>query len=407
MVPLPLTALFVDMDSYFASVEQHLRPELRGKAVGVAPVMAESSCCIAASYEAKAFGVRTGTGISEARQLCKGIEIVEARPNLYVDYHHQIINVVESCIHVDEVLSIDEMVCWLPLNWRERDFVEGIGQQIKHRLTETFSPWIRASVGAAPNGWLAKIASAQNKPNGLTIWEDEKDLPTALFELSLTDLYGVGRNMEVRLHAHGIHSISQLYDLSESQLRRVWGNVEGGRLWHKLRGISIASQENRKRTLGHSHVLSPELRPPEKAVTVLHKLVQKAAHRMRNQGLLTGRLSIHVRFINRTSWQNEVSFQETSDSLFFAKITSRLWQERPKSAPDILKLGITFSKLAERGNYTPSLFQEYDPNNDRVSQVLDAVTAKHGKDALYIATSHEARQAAPTRIAFNHIPEVD
>ncbi|MDB4409019.1 hypothetical protein N9165_03040, partial [Akkermansiaceae bacterium] len=87
----PLRSLFLDMDSYFASVEQHLQPHLRGRPVGVAPMLVESTCCIAASYEAKAFGVKTGTRVSDARVMCPGIEIVEARPPLYVDVHHRII----------------------------------------------------------------------------------------------------------------------------------------------------------------------------------------------------------------------------------------------------------------------------------------------------------------------------
>lgn len=115
----PLTALFVDCDSYFASVEQHLDPALRGRPVGVAPVMAESSCCIAASYEAKAYGVKTGTRISDARIMCPGIVIVESKPPEYIRYHHQIIAAVEDCIHVEAVLSIDEMWAWLPYNLRE------------------------------------------------------------------------------------------------------------------------------------------------------------------------------------------------------------------------------------------------------------------------------------------------
>ena len=103
-MPKPLTALFVDCDSYFASVEQHLDPALRGRPVGVAPVMAESSCCIAASYEAKAFGVKTGTRISDARVMCPGIAIVESKPPEYIRYHHRIIEAVEDCIHIEAVL---------------------------------------------------------------------------------------------------------------------------------------------------------------------------------------------------------------------------------------------------------------------------------------------------------------
>jgi hypothetical protein len=158
-VSKPLTALFVDCDSYFASVEQHLDPALRGKPVGVAPVMAESSCCIAASYEAKAFGVKTGTRISDARILCPGIAIVESKPPEYIRYHHQIIEAVENCIHVEAVLSIDEMWAWLPYNLREPDTVEAIGRRIKETVARDVSPVIKVSVGAGPNRYLAKTAS--------------------------------------------------------------------------------------------------------------------------------------------------------------------------------------------------------------------------------------------------------
>ena len=87
---MPLRYLFTDMNAYFASVEQQHRPELRGKPVAVAPVLAESTCCIAASYEAKAFGIKTGTMVRVARQLCPELCVVEARPKLYVETHHKI-----------------------------------------------------------------------------------------------------------------------------------------------------------------------------------------------------------------------------------------------------------------------------------------------------------------------------
>ena len=92
---MALRSLYVDFDSYFASVEQQLRPELRGKPIGVVPVMAETTCCIAASYEAKRFGVKTGTRVSDARKLCRNIKFVEARPAVYVEYHHKLVEAVE------------------------------------------------------------------------------------------------------------------------------------------------------------------------------------------------------------------------------------------------------------------------------------------------------------------------
>jgi DNA polymerase-4 len=150
--------------------------------VGVAPVMAESSCCIAASYEAKAFGVKTGTRISDARVLCPGIAIVESKPAEYIAIHHRVVEAVEDCIHVEQVLSIDEMWAWLPFNRRDPETVESIGRKIKATVTREISPFIKVSVGAAPNKYLAKMASKMRKPDGLFIIENE-DLPQVLYEL--------------------------------------------------------------------------------------------------------------------------------------------------------------------------------------------------------------------------------
>src|SRR5471032_1057467 len=116
---MALRALFVDFNSYFSSVEQQELPHLRGRPVAVAPVMTDSTCCIAASYEAKRFGIKTGTNIGEARQRCPGLIVVEARPALYVEYHHKLIAAVDSCLPVAQVLSIDEMSCALRGPWRD------------------------------------------------------------------------------------------------------------------------------------------------------------------------------------------------------------------------------------------------------------------------------------------------
>ena len=102
--------------------------------------MAESSCCIAASYEAKGHGVKTGTRVSDARQMSPDITIVEARPPLYVDLHHKLVAAVESCIHVEKVLSIDEMWCWLPYNLREPEVTLEIAARIKTAIRDQVSP---------------------------------------------------------------------------------------------------------------------------------------------------------------------------------------------------------------------------------------------------------------------------
>jgi len=110
---MDINYLFLDMNSYFASVEQQLRPELRGKPVAVVPMLAETTCCIAVSYEARRYGIKTGTRVQDARLLCPRLELVEARPKEYIRIHHQILRAVDTVLPVEAVLSIDEMVCKL------------------------------------------------------------------------------------------------------------------------------------------------------------------------------------------------------------------------------------------------------------------------------------------------------
>src|ERR1017187_7457416 len=128
---MPLRILYVDFNSYFASVEQQLRPRLRGRPLGVLPVMTESTCCIAASYEAKAFGIKTGTMVREAKKRCPDMVFVEARPALYVQKHHELVAAVESCTPVGKVLSIDEMACPLMGSEQQRSKALALAQRIK------------------------------------------------------------------------------------------------------------------------------------------------------------------------------------------------------------------------------------------------------------------------------------
>src|SRR5262245_57988153 len=129
--PTGYTSLFLDLNSYFASVEQQLRPELRGRPVAVVPMDTDSTCCIAASYEAKALGIKTLTNVGEAKRMSKDLIIVEARPDVYVRMHHQIVAAVESCVPVEKVYSIDEMLYKLTGRQREPENAILLARRIK------------------------------------------------------------------------------------------------------------------------------------------------------------------------------------------------------------------------------------------------------------------------------------
>ena len=408
----PLTALFIDCDSYFASVEQHLDPTLRGKPVGVAPVMAETSCCIAASYEAKAYGVKTGTRISDARIMCPVIVIVEAKPPEYIKIHHRIIEAVEDCIHVEAVLSIDEMWAWLPYNWREPAFVIELGRKIKATVAKDISPVIKVSIGAAPNKYLAKMASKMRKPDGLFVIEGN-DLPEVLFENKLRDFTGVGSKMEVRLHAAGIHTTADLCQANKQILHGVWAGVLGDRLWHLLQGDEIPDFVSDQKSIGHSHVLPPALRKPDDAWAVICKLTHKACERLRASGKLAGSLTMQIAFFRGVAWGPEIRFPETDSTLALMTALGKLWKERPDPRSPLIQVGVVLSRLCERGNYTPELFSSVvanamaagDEKQKRLDATIDKLRARYGRSVVYFGNVHDARESSPMRISFTHIPD--
>lgn len=400
-----LSALFLDFDSYFATVEQHLQPWLKGKPVGVAPVMAETSCCIAASQEAKLHGVKTGTAIRDARQLCPEITIVQTRPEKYVECHHRLIAAIESAIHVEKVLSIDELWCWLPYNLREPEQLTRIGENIKRAIREQVTEDITCTIGVSTNRWLAKMASKMKKPNGFLILEAQ-DLPEALYPLKLSDLTGVGRSMELRLHARGVHDVQSLCQLSRREMARIWGGIEGERFWMQLHGMELPELESRRRTIGHSHVLPPENRSPDKALSVVHKLTQKAAIRLRKHGCLAGSLSLHLKYVQGFQWVEELRFEHSDDSLHFAKAVRLLWKRRPEKKSPLLHVGMQFHNLLEQTNYTPSLFSQANPCRERLNKALDTIRDKHGVKSIFLGSEKDGWSAAPMRISFTHIPDV-
>src|SRR5947209_7981405 len=153
---MPLRYLFTDMNAYFASVEQQHRPGLRGKPVAVAPVLAETTCCIAASYEAKPFGVKTGTPIYEARRLCPGLVVVEARPDLYVRVQRKIVAAVESCLPVMPQPSIDEMYCRLKGPDQDPDTAVRLARQVKAAIAKAAGPWWPRRAAGGP--WATRTS---------------------------------------------------------------------------------------------------------------------------------------------------------------------------------------------------------------------------------------------------------
>jgi DNA polymerase-4 len=405
---MALHSLYVDLNSFFASVEQQLRPELRGRAVGVLPVMAETTCCIAASIDAKRFGIKTGTPVWQARKLCRDIVFVQARPSTYVEIHHRIVAAVESCTPVGDVLSIDEMACELMGSERKEANAIRLGKQIKQAIYDQVGEVLHSSVGIAPNRFLAKTASNMQKPDGLVVIRQE-ELPQRLYGLRLGALNGIGRAMEQRLNQLGIHSVEQLCNASRDMLRRAWNGVEGERYYAKLRGEDVTYAPTQRSSVGHSHVLAPELRDPVSALAVLYRLLHKAAMRLRHYGYCAGSLGLHLSYIKtgtgHAHWVDQARFAPHADTLKFNPVLAELWQRRPPDPGPLLKVGIVLTDLVEHSQVTRDLFDPED-RHEPLNTVLDQINQRYGPNTLYFGGAHKGRGAAPMRIAFSHVPEL-
>ena len=404
---MPLRCLAVDFNSFFASCEQQERPELRGQPLGIVPVLADTTCCIAASYAAKARGVRVGTGLADARRLCPDIRFVQQRPAVYIDYSRRLRAIIEECIPITEVRSIDEVECDLTATFAPRAKALAVARAIKARIAREIGPCLTSSIGIAPNWMLAKMATDLQKPDGLVVLDDA-DLPHKLLGLKLRDFLGVGERMEARLLAHGIDTVEKFYAAPKPLLRGVWGGIEGERMHARLRGAAIPLPVEKNQTIGHSHVLPPYLRTGPKSHAVLHRLVQKAAMRLRHIGHYAGALVLSLDYYDDLHWSGELRFNETQDTLQFTSALNQLWARRPagllRKAP--FRVGIVLTRLRAMTGHTPDLFHhERDAARERLHHAVDTLNQTFGHGSVYFGAAHGVQESAPMRISFTCIPE--
>lgn len=401
------TVCFVDFNSYFAAVEQHANPRLRGKPIAVIASMTDATCCIAASREAKRFGIKTGTPVREARGRCPGITLVLSDAVKYMDYHRRLVALLEEEIPVEKVCSIDELYGVFTGPYAEKEKVWEIALQVKRRLARDFGDPLTCSIGLAPTVFLAKTASDMRKPDGL-VWLDAQQPGPEFFELELRDLCGIGANMHERLKVRGIRTVKQLWDATPQQLRKVWGGIEGERFWQSLHGIEPVRPEVVTRQIGHSKILHPRLRHEDGARSMLDRLVYKATLRLRREGYECGEMHIKVkssRDVMQPSWAVMARFPSTQEVRPLLDIWRALWEERPRPLSQPFAVGVDLCRLLPHGDPRLPLFAP-DAREEALSRLLDQVAKRHGAKALWFGSAQAALTEDVPRIAFQSLPDV-
>ncbi|HQX27033.1 MAG TPA: impB/mucB/samB family protein [Alphaproteobacteria bacterium] len=409
--------LFMDLNSYFASVEQQERPELRGKPVAVVPMMTDSTCAIAASYEAKAYGIKTGTPIYEAKQMCPGLRCVLARHDLYVDYHHRILEEVVRHTPINKVWSIDELSSRLPPGKRTPERAAEVARKIKEGLWKNVGEAINCSIGVAPNSLLAKIAADMQKPDGLVMLRQE-ELPGRLLDLKLTDMPGIGYNMDKRLRRAGITDMRGLWNTSPKHARKIWGGVQGERFWYWLHGYDFENPETGNVMIGHSRVLDPDLRRPDKARLMARRLLVKATYRLRRKGFFASHLSLSVRTTDGFRWANEAKISHARDPFTFLQLLDSMWASLSHEFPvasgvKFKKISVILSGLKTADQITGSLFETASPEairqthrREALAGALDKLQNKYQKETVWLGVIPKTSAGhVGTKIAFSRVPD--
>lgn len=403
--------LFLDLNSYFASVEQQDRPELRGRPIGVVAVDTDSTCCLTASYEAKAYGVKTGTSVADAKVRCPHISIVVARPKLYVEYQQKIIQAMEEHLPVYRAFSVDEMACRLLGRERFLPNATTLGYRIKQSI-RTLGSALRCSIGLSSNCYLSKTAADLCKPDGLTVVL-KKDLPNALFCMQLTDVVGISSAMERRLHQRAITTVPQLCGLSSQQMRDIWGSVIGERMWYWLHGEDWKEEEKSpRRSIGKQHVLAPKYRTQDSAYRVALKLLSNAAIKLRRLNMWARGIGVTISFVRRfqeinnqaepSGWNAHRNIHACRDTMTLQDHLRQLWRECPSTTP--LHVGVWLFDLIPDKLHSLELFD--DEKRDTVSSAMDKINKRYGQHTVYLGGMHGLGDAAPTRIPFFSVPDL-
>ncbi len=399
--PADYSVLFLDMNAYFASVEQQVQPTLRGLPVGITPYVGSTGCIIARSYEAKEWGVGVGDNVASARKKCPKIKIIEARPALYQIYHREILKILKNNAPQVTALSIDEFMIRLTGRDQTKNGSIKLAEEIKSDLRE-IADFMTCSIGIGPNYFLAKVAGESKKPDGLTLIE-LKNLPQFYKSLKLRDIPGVNFRMERQLAERKIYTAYDFYCknlVDMSCLLKFPGKV----WYYRMRGYEVDEFVIKNKTVGHSHVLAPELRTREKAISVLEKLASKVAYRLRKEKLWARGVAVTISFLQGGGFSDYKHCQLFNDTISIIREVKCL-VGRCENWRDPLYLSITTFNLVQTSNKQISIMPEIEKSR-LLSETLDKINDEYGSSTIYHASSYYGVDAAPDRIPFG-MPRYD
>jgi len=370
------TILHADLDSFFASVEQRDRPELRGK-----PVLVGGWVVLAASYEAKARGVRTPMGVGLARRLCPGAVVVEPRMSAYSEASKDVYRVFEDTTPAVEGLSIDE--AFLDVHCLRRTASPSeVAARLRARVREDVG--LPITVGIARTKFLAKVASGVAKPDGLLVVPPQREL-AFLHPLPVERLWGVGPVTARRLHELGVTTVGEVSEFAEDALVSLLGRASGRQLYALARNRDPRPVRARRRrgSVGAQRALGRRPKSLEDVDAALVGLVERVARRMRVAGRTGRTVTLRLRFDDFSRATRSHSLPNATANTATILTTARMLLAG--ATPVIDRRGLTLVGVAV-GNLQDGrslqLALPFERDSDALDAALDEVWRRFGAQAV-------------------------
>ena len=376
--------LHVDMDAFYASVEQRDRPELRGKDLIIAG-LGRRGVVLTASYEARRYGVRSAMPTAEAKRLCPHGIYLEPRMDRYIEVSAQVFEVFGEVTPEVEGLSLDEAFLDVTASRRLLGDIEAIGRRIKQGVRDRTG--LGCSVGMAHNKLLAKLASELGKPNGLFHIVPDRVRET-LDPLPVSRLWTVGKVAAATLEREGIRSFRDLRLCDEARLSELFGS-HGPELRRLASGIDdrpvCADREDK--SIGAETTFEHDLETLDQARAVLMRLTERMAERVRAHERAGATVTVKLRVPPFETMTRQCTLPEPTDQTAAiygagARLLEHWWNERER--PRLRLLGVTLSGFDREPTPQPDLFE--NPPTAPEDELLDRINRRFGKGAIRHAT---------------------
>lgn len=392
--------MHIDLNSAFATAEQQARPSLRGKPMGVTNRVSKECCVIAASYEAKALGIKVGMRRSEVMAICPDFILVETDPPKYHAVYEKLIAIMKDYSPKIKMKSIDEGV----VDFHGMDQIlkgrtlEDIGYEIKQRVKDDIGDWMKINVGIGVNRFLAKQAAGWHKPDGLDKI-DHTNLIDYYKQIELTDLKGIAKHNEARLNSCGIMTPMEFLKADEYALKKqVFRGITGTYWYQRLRGWEIDDYETNLGMVGRQWVVKDPSCKNEYLLPCLSFLCETTGMKLRFRQADARGVCVWLSFNSGEYWHSKRAYKTsfyTNQEIY--RRAMELFNQRPHGV--VRTIGIYCYLLTPSKRNQMSLFEDV-AKKDWLTKAVDEINDFYGIFTVYTASSIEGRKIIKQKIPF-------